>query len=262
MTAYPIPSPGAGSPQAVVVWEDITEERRLEYSLMQAGKLAAVGQLAAGVAHEINNPLAVITASAQMLKMQTSERDEHFELVDLIDQASERAHHVVQGLLDLSRQREYQFTPLDVNETLRQAHNLISYQLQSADITLTLELADDLPPVKASADHLQSVWINLMINARDALATRPRERQLDIVTRLGLEGDHIQVLISDNGEGMTEDERERIFEPFYTTKEPGQGTGLGLSTSHRVIEQHGGEIDVLSEPDEGTTFVIRLPISA
>jgi two-component system NtrC family sensor kinase len=262
VTAYPVPSPSSGAPQAVVVWEDITEERRLEYSLMQAGKLAAVGQLAAGVAHEINNPLAVITASAQMLKMQTAENDERFELIDLIDQASERAHHVVQGLLDLSRQREYQFAPVDVNDTLRLAHSLIAYQLQSADIALSMDLAQDLPLVTASADHLQSVWINLMINARDALVTRPKERKLDIVTRLRPDDDQVQVLIRDNGEGMTESERERIFEPFYTTKAPGQGTGLGLSTSHRIIEQHGGEIDVLSEPSEGTTFVIRLPLSA
>ncbi len=262
VTAYPIPAPRTERRQAVVVWEDVTEERRLEYSLLQAGKMAAIGQLAAGVAHEMNNPLSVITASAQMLKVVTDEASESYELVDLIDQASERAGNVVRELLDFARQKEYQFAETDINESIRQALTLVSYQLQTAGVQVDLSLTDDLPATTASAEHLKSVWINIMINARDALEGRDGERRLDITTRLAPEDGQLHVQFRDNGTGMSASEREHIFEPFYTTKEPGQGTGLGLSTSHRIIEQHTGEIEVNSEPGEGTTFVIRLPVSA
>lgn len=259
VSAYPIPGSKAGSARAVVVWQDRTEERRLENSLMQAGKLAAIGQLAAGVAHEINNPLTAIKANAQILQMFISPDDENYESVELIAQASERAEKVVRGLLDFARQAQYDFELTDVNESMTQALNLVSYQMTSNKIEVVLELAEELPPVKASWQHLQSVWLNLLINARDALQNRDGERQVDVITRLDSNGDYIQVLVEDNGRGMTEAELAHIFEPFYTTKAPGQGTGLGLATSHRVIEQHGGEINVLSERGVGTTFVIRLP---
>jgi two-component system NtrC family sensor kinase len=260
VSAYPIPGSKAGAARAVAVWQDRTEERRLENSLMQAGKLAAIGQLAAGVAHEINNPLTAIKANAQMLKMFISPDDENYESVDLIAQASERAEKVVRGLLDFARQAQYDLELTDVNESMMQALNLVSYQMTSTGVNVVLDLAEDLPPVKASWQHLQSVWLNLLINARDALQESEEERKVDVITRLDPEGDSIQVLVEDNGRGMTEAEQAHIFEPFYTTKAPGQGTGLGLATSHRVIEQHGGEINVLSERDRGTIFVIRLPI--
>jgi two-component system NtrC family sensor kinase len=259
VSAYPIPGAKAGSARAVVVWQDRTEERRLENSLMQAGKLAAIGQLAAGVAHEINNPLTAIKANAQMLRMFISPDDENYESVELINQASERAEKVVRGLLDFSRQAQYDFELTGVNESILQAFNLVSYQMTSTNIKVNLELAADLPPVKASWQHLQSVWLNLLINARDALQESEGERQVAVITRLDPDGDYIQVLVEDNGRGMTEAEQAHIFEPFYTTKAPGQGTGLGLATSHRIIEQHGGEISVLSKPGIGTTFVIRIP---
>jgi signal transduction histidine kinase len=131
--------------------------------------------------------------------------------------------------------------------------------MTSTNVNLALDLADDLPPAKASWQHLQSVWLNMLINARDALEEREGERRVSVMTRLDPDGDSIQVVVEDNGRGMTEAEQAHIFEPFYTTKAPGQGTGLGLATSHRVIEQHGGEINVLSERGTGTTFVIRLP---
>ena len=242
-----------------MVWQDRTEERRLENSLMQAGKLAAIGQLAAGVAHEINNPLTAIKANAQMLQMFISPDDENYESVELISQASERAEKVVRGLLDFSRQAQYDFELTDVNESMLQALSLVSYQMTSTNVNVVLELAEDLPPVKASWQHLQSVWLNMLINARDALQDSDMERKVDVITRLDPNGDYIQVLVEDNGRGMTEAEQAHIFEPFYTTKAPGQGTGLGLATSHRIIEQHGGEISVLSKPGIGTTFVIRFP---
>ena len=267
--AYPIPATPAGlsldQAQAVIVWQDRTEERRLENSLMQAGKLAAIGQLAAGVAHEINNPLTAINANAEMLKMFIPPEDENYESVDLIARAGERAANVVHHLLDFARQNQYAFEEGDVNQSLQQALKLVAYQLQSAGITISCRLADDLPFIRASWEHLKTVWLNLLINARDALVARPAEGNqpphIEVETRHDHENATVQVLISDNGIGMTSMQLAHIFEPFYTTKDPGRGTGLGLATSHRVVEQHGGQVDVVSRPEEGTTFIIHIPIA-
>ena len=259
--AYPIPGSQASSARVVVVWQDRTDERRLENSLMQAGKLAAIGQLAAGVAHEINNPLTVVNANAQMLQMVMSDDDENFEAVELISKAGIRATKVVRGLLDFARQEHYSFAPGDVEASVDAALDLVSYQLNSAGIEVSRRQKDQLPAVVASWEHMKSVWLNLILNARDALQDKPDDRRIEIVTRMGQSPDQIQVLFHDNGKGISTAESAHIFEPFYTTKEPGKGTGLGLATCHRIIEQHGGEINVVSLPNEGTTFIVRLPIT-
>lgn len=261
VNAYPIPSRQASSARAVILWQDRTEEHRLESSLLQAGKLAAIGQLAAGVAHEINNPLTAINANAQMLKMVIPLEDENYESVDLIARAGERAERVVRGLLDFARQEQYSFKPSEVNKSIRQALDLVQYQLQTADIHVTQSMAVDLPNVVASWEHMKSVWLNLIVNARDAVQHLPENRQIEITTRLSPDSNHVQVLIRDNGKGMSPAELAHIFEPFYTTKDPGKGTGLGLATCHRIVEQHGGDINVVSAPNEGTTFIVRLPIN-
>lgn len=272
VNAYPIPGRQSSSARAVILWQDRTDERRLESSLLQAGKLAAIGQLAAGVAHEINNPLTAINANAQMLKMVIPPSDDNYESVDLIARAGERAEKVVRGLLDFARQEQYAFKASNINKSIRQALELVHYQLHTADIHVIQNMADDLPEVIASWEHMKSVWLNLIVNARDAVQHLPENRQIEITTRLvadngdigRLERDrntHVQVLIRDNGKGMSPAELAHIFEPFYTTKDPGKGTGLGLATCHRIVEQHGGEINVVSVPDEGTTFIIRLPVN-
>lgn len=260
VSAYPIPGKQASSARAVLVWQDKTEERRLESSLMQAGKLAAIGQLAAGVAHEINNPLTAINANAQMLKMVMAVEDENFESVDLIARAGERATKVVRGLLDFARQEQYSFTTGDLHKSIQEALDLVNYQLQSTQIEVIRDIDASLPPIVASWEHLKSVWLNLLLNARDALLPIDHDRRLELIARLDKDGQAIQVLVHDNGKGMTSAETLHIFEPFYTTKGPGQGTGLGLATCHRIIEQHGGEITVASAVGEGTTFFITLPI--
>ncbi len=260
INAYPIPSRQASAARAVILWQDRTEERRLESSLLQAGKLAAIGQLAAGVAHEINNPLTAINANAQILKMTIPVEDDNYESVDLISLAGERAAKVVRGLLDFARQEQYDFAATDVNKTIQQALDLVHYQLQTSNIEVFLDLADDLPDVFASVEHLKSVWLNLLVNARDAVQTLPDNRLIEITARLAEDNEHVLALFRDNGKGMSAAELAHIFEPFYTTKDPGKGTGLGLATCHRIVEQHNGEINVVSHVDEGTTFMIRLPI--
>jgi two-component system NtrC family sensor kinase len=261
VNAYPIPGTKPGSARAVIIWQDRTEERRLESSLLQAGKLAAIGQLAAGVAHEINNPLTAVNANAEILKLVIPKDDENYESVDLIFRAGERAANVVRRLLDFARQEQYFFAPNNINVSIQQALDLVRYQLYQASIEVIQNMSNDLPKVTASWEHLKSVWLNLIVNARDATLTNTEARQIEITTRLGADGSHVQALFRDNGKGMTEAELKHIFEPFYTTKDPGKGTGLGLATSHRIIEQHNGEINVVSAPGEGTTFIVRLPIN-
>ena len=259
--AYPIPSTLTASARAVILWQDRTEERRLESSLLQAGKLAAIGQLAAGVAHEINNPLTAVNANAQLLKMVIPEEDDNYESVDLIARAGERATKVVRGLLDFARQEQYAFTSASANKSVQQTLELVRYQLGNANIEIITNLDPELPAVAASWEHLKSVWLNLIVNARDAVREQPEPRQIEITTRIAPDDDQsIQILFRDNGKGMSTAELAHIFEPFYTTKDPGKGTGLGLATSHSIVEQHGGEIQVASVPNEGTTFIIRLPI--
>lgn len=260
VNAYPIPTSKASSARAVIVWQDKTEERHLENSLMQAGKLAAIGQLAAGVAHEINNPLTAVNANAQMIKMVMPPDDENYDAVDLILQAGERAAKVVRGLLDFARQEQYSFIEGDVNASINQALDLVKYQLRTANINTIREEGDSVPQITASWEHLKSVWLNLLLNARDALLNNEEARQIEIITGFDESKNIVQVLIHDNGKGISQAELAHIFEPFYTTKDPGKGTGLGLATCHRIIEQHNGEINVISAPGEGTTFLVRLPV--
>ena len=259
ISAFSLPGRHEATPGAVVVWQDRTEQRRLENSLLQAGKLAAIGQLAAGVAHEINNPLTAINVNAQILQMMIPGEGDLAESVDLIARAGERASRVVGSLLDFARQSQYSFEPGDVNQSLQQALELIAHQLRAARIEVQERLAASLPLVEGSWEHLTSVWLNVLLNARDALQASPEPRRLELVTRQTLDSE-VQVVIADNGAGLTPAELDHIFEPFYTTKDPGKGTGLGLATSQQIVHRHGGEIEVVSEPGQGATFIVRLPV--
>ncbi len=242
--------------QAILLEQDVTEKRRLEATLAQSEKLAAVGQLAAGIAHEINNPLTAIIANAQLLQREIQPEDERQELVDLILRAGNRASQVVRNLLDLVRKEQYEFTLTDINETIRQALTFLQHEFITHSVRLVFEAAPDLPRVMASQDHLQGVWLNLITNALDALESGPNE--IRITTRQ--HGNEVRVTVADTGKGIPPERLSRIFEPFYTTKAPGRGTGLGLSVCHRVIKQHGGRILVNSQINVGTQFTVILPI--
>ncbi len=261
VNAYSLPGKSKKTADAVIVWQDRTEERRLENSLHQAAKLSAIGQLAAGVAHEINNPLTVIKTGAEMLQGTISADSEDYELVEWIANASDRATKVVRGLLDFARQSRYEFEYGSVTRSLEEAIDLVSYQLRKTEIEIVEQFEPDLPNIVASWEHLKSVWVNMLMNARDALEEREEGRKITLVVRAAPSGDHVQVLVRDNGSGMAEEQMARIFVPFFTTKDPGKGTGLGLATCHRIIDRHGGEITVSSKKDTGTTFIIRLPLS-
>jgi two-component system NtrC family sensor kinase len=257
ISTYPIQDDLNHVVQAILLEQDVTEKRRLEATLAQSEKLAAVGQLAAGLAHEINNPLTAIIANAQLLQRELPPDDDKQELVDLINRAGGRATQVVRNLLDLARKEQYEFLPVEVNDTLDKALQLLQHEIMARSINLLWEPSEDLPAVMASKDHLQGVWINLLSNAIDALENGHND--IRITTRH--QGNEVRVLIADNGKGIPPERLTRIFEPFYTTKAPGRGTGLGLSVCHRVIKQHGGRILVDSQLGLGTQFTVILPVS-
>ena len=244
--------------QAFLFEEDVTERQQLQASLAQSEKLAAVGQLAAGVAHEINNPLTTILANAQLLqrKLPTQDKDLQ-EMVGSIIQASDRASQAVRDLLNFARRERYDLAPTEINETIQRTLSLVGHELGSRSISLKFDPAPDLPAVMTSVDHLQGVWLNLLINAIDAIDPGPGT----IHIKTGQIDDTIQVSVIDNGMGIPPERISRIFEPFYTTKDPGRGTGLGLSVCHQIVTRHGGQILVTSQPDEGTAITVSLPIS-
>jgi two-component system NtrC family sensor kinase len=261
MSAYPIQGWEGGAPLVIILARDVTEQRMLEDSLSQSEKLASLGQLAAGLAHEINNPLTAIVSNVQLLLMDTIPDDLNYESLDLIKQASERAVRVVRNLLDFARQEQYEFQATDLNATLRAALELLRQQFLIARVEVFEDLAPDLPPAMVSRDHLQGVWLNLLLNARDAFsqhAGAADERRVWVGSRLRDDGS-LEVTIRDNGVGIPPERLHRIFEPFFTTKDPGKGTGLGLSTSYHIIKQHGGEIQADSEVGVGTTLTVLLP---
>jgi len=179
------------------------------------------------------------------------------EMVESIIEASGRATQAVRDLLDFARREHYQVAPIDLNETIQRTLALMGPELGSRSISMQFDPAFDLPLINASQDHLQGVWLNLLINAIDAIDEGPGVISI-ISSKIG---NSIEVAVADSGEGIHEDQISRIFEPFYTTKEPGRGTGLGLSVCHQIVTRHGGQIRVSSQPGKGTTFTVILPIS-
>ncbi len=234
-----------------------TEElAAMQNTLVQSQRLASLGKLAAGIAHEINNPLTAIIANAQLLKRIIPKDEEMLEMLDLISTAGDRASQVVRNLLDFSRKENYDFAPTNINDTISKTIALVQHELLSRSIELTFDPEENLPPILASYDHLQSVWLNLILNAVDAIDDDIG--MISITTKK--HNNEVRIIIADTGKGISQERISRIFEPFYTTKEPGHGTGLGLSVCHRTIKQHGGHILVDSQIGSGTEFTVILPV--
>jgi two-component system NtrC family sensor kinase len=256
VSTFPIMDENDAVAQTIIVEQDITDKRNLEANLIQSEKLAAVGQLAAGVAHEINNPLTAIIANAQILHREISPNEEDLiDSVKLIEMAGTRASQVVRNLLGIARKEKYEFSPVDLNETLHNALTLVQHELVGRPMQVNLDLQDKMPRAVASQDQLQGVWINLILNAIDAIDKEAGE--ISISTRFT--GTEFQVTFKDNGKGISEDHLSKVFEPFFTTKSPGRGTGLGLSVCMRVIRHHGGNILVESQAGQWTRFTVSLP---
>jgi two-component system NtrC family sensor kinase len=241
----------------IVFEEDVTEKWILEANLIQSEKMASIGQLAANVAHEINNPLAAIIANAQLLMRDLAQADESIlDSLKLIETAGDRAAKIVSNLLESARrEKHYEFEEISVNETIQDAISLLRYEINKRSVSVQLDLAEGLPDLFANKNQLKGVWINLINNALGAIESN--RGQISISTRY--ENREFYIVFSDNGKGILPEHQQHIFEPFFTTKGAGKGTGLGLSVSLQVIKEHHGDIQFETTTDEGTKFIIILP---
>jgi two-component system NtrC family sensor kinase len=243
---------------ALCIVRDVTQERRFAEELRQREKLAAVGQLVSGVAHELNNPLAGISAFAQLLEGAGPLTAEQRDAVDTIQMEAKRAAKIVSSLLLFSRQRQPERTSVDLNRVLSDALALRRFVLSTEQIQVVTDFEADLPQTWADPFQLQQVTLNLLINAEHALTGRKGKRRITLRTQRS--GDRIVATVSDNGPGIPEEMGRRIFEPFFTTKPVGEGSGLGLAISHGIVRQHGGHLRLRSTPGTGAIFEIDLPI--
>ena len=243
----------------IILVDDITERVTLETQLAQADKLSSIGLLAAGVAHEINTPLAVISSYAQMLSKQLRGDARLVPVLDKITQQSFRAAEIANGLLNFSRTSTTEFRDTDLNQVIRDTLSLLEHQFKTAQIDVYLDLAEQLPGIHGNPGKLQQVFLNLLLNAKDAM---PGGGNLRVST---LVNGNVEALITDSGSGIAPEHLKRIYDPFFTTKttpKPGdrRGTGLGLSVSYGIIQEHAGKIHVESAIGAGTTFHLEFPL--
>lgn len=226
--------------------------------IMESERLAHIGQLAAGVAHEINNPLQGIVTYAHLLLERAAPQGTNREFLEKIVKQADRCRDIIRGLLDFARQRKPEKRLSNVNRVLEECVGLVANQALFHNIKIVKNLARELPPVWMDPSQMQQVFMNMIINAAEAMNGNG---QLTITTRHLPEAEAVEIEFTDTGHGIKEEDLERIFDPFFTTKEAGHGTGLGLAISYGIVKEHKGTITVQSEVGRGTTFIIRLPVS-
>ena len=253
--------PEADPPSVLLLGRDMTSEREMRVRLMESDRLAAVGELVAGVAHEVNNPLSSISAFAQLLLRDGGLTAAQRESIEVIKSETLRASQVVKDLLAFARRSEPQREPLDLNGVIQRTLRLRGYQLTSNKISVETDLAAELPPVVGDARQLQQVCLNLVTNAIQAMATLGGGT-LFISTRKDAGEGHVFLDMRDTGPGIPDGALAHIFEPFFTTKDEGEGTGLGLSVSYGIVSAHGGRIEVAATSNAGTTFRVTLPAAS
>lgn len=250
----PLRTPDGKVAGTIVIVEDTTARVKLEEQLQISEKMASIGLLAAGVAHEVNTPLTGISSYTQMLLEDAPEDDPRTPLLQKIERQTFRAAKIVNGLLNLARPAQSEFGPVDVNVVVNDVISLLEHQLRGGRIQVRRELSQT-PPVVLGIEHkLQQVFLNLFLNARDAM---PSGGWLSIGSRL--ENGRVIVEVGDTGSGIAQEHLSRIYDPFFTTKAIGQGTGLGLSITYGIVQEHQGTITCNSDAGQGTTFVIDLP---
>ncbi|GMV39762.1 MAG: hypothetical protein AMXMBFR64_14780 [Myxococcales bacterium] len=245
--------------RAVCHYRDVTDEKAIQRVLLQTEKMAAVGQLAGGIAHEINNPLGAILAFAQLSLRNVEPESETWDFLKEIEESALRCRDIVQNLLTFSRpSRGGEDADMDVNAVVDRACVLLGHELADPRWHLDLRLRGGLPPVRGNRNRMQQVVVNLLTNAKAAM---PAGGTLTVETGLDEQG-RVVLSVSDTGTGIPDAVLPHIFEPFFTTKDEGEGTGLGLSLSYGIVKEHGGSIDVDTVPGAGTSFRVVLPSAA
>ena len=235
------------------------EQERTRAAMLRAEKLAAVGSLAAGVAHEVNNPLGGIRNCLEQLEGGSANPERSKTYLPLMRQALDRIQAVVSGLLDFSRRRELAPASLDLADVIGSSIELLSYRLERGGITLDLNVPDNLPALRGDVHQLQQVIVNLLLNALDAVGACEAGW---IGVQVQTTADHVLVHVDDSGIGIDAEESRRVFDPFYTTKQVGKGTGLGLTVSLHILREHGGDLSCLPRREGGTRFTLTLPVAA
>jgi PAS domain S-box-containing protein len=243
----------------LIIVDDITEKVELESQLSQTEKMSSIGLLAAGVAHEVNTPLAVISNYAQMLAKELKQDEKKSLLLERITRQVFRASEIVSNLLNFSRTSGTEFSDVDVNKIIQETLALLEHQLKVAKVRVEQDLAPGLPHINGNTGKLQQVFLNLFLNARDAM---PGGGTLRVST---YNGAGVNVAISDTGSGIAQEHIQRIYDPFFTTKLSARegerrGTGLGLSVTYGIIQEHAGKITVESAVGRGTTFYLEFPM--
>jgi len=239
----------------LVIFDDITARAELERRLVQADKLSSIGLLAAGVAHEVNTPLAVISSYAQMLAKQVSGDEQKSRMLEKISGQTFRASEIVNSLLNFSRTWTSDLAQVNVNSVIEETLALLEHQLRKAGVEVRTDLTQDLESIRGNQGKLQQVFLNLFLNARDAMEPAG---VLQVITRRSSKG--VEVDVVDTGHGIAPEHMGRIYDPFFTTKGVKKGTGLGLSVTYGIIQEHGGAIEAISKPGEGTCFHLEFPI--
>ena len=250
----------AGRTSIVSTFREVTQIKRLQQQLVQSEKLAALGQLVSGVAHELNNPLTSVIGYTQLALAGSALDHQIRERLDIVSREAERTRRIVQNLLSFSRQHKPSRTAVDLNDLLERTLELRTYEMRVNNIKINRELGS-IPMVIADGHQLQQVFLNIVVNAEQAINSCERGGTLTVRSKVKqVDGnDWMEIQIADDGPGIPPENINKIFDPFFTTKPVGKGTGLGLSISYGIMKEHGGAIRAESKPGNGTTFIIELP---
>lgn len=241
------------------IHRDLTEKRTLERQLIHTQKMESIGTLAAGIAHEVGNPLASISALVQVA--QRSSKDPFVnEKLSLVKSQITRISKIIRDLVDFSRPSNYELELTDVNKVITEAVEITRVGTKAKDITFETKLSDSIPMLPLIADQIQQVFLNILLNAVDAISEKKEKKNEKISVTSEANSDWLTITFVDTGPGIKEENLNKIFEPFFTTKKEGKGTGLGLWVSYGIVKSFQGDIKVKSKINEGTTFIIKLPI--
>ena len=254
LTAYPTTEADGGT---VLVFEDQTEKRRLQEQLIQSEKMSAIGQLIAGVAHDLNNPLASVVGFSDFLAEAGEVPPRLAEPLQVIRQEAERAATIVKNLLSFARRQEGERRPQPIKPILESTLQLLANQLMASRIEATLRVEPDLPEVEVNGNQIKQVFVNLINNGAQAIAETGHGGRIWVTAKRWLDG--VAVSVTDSGPGISDEIAGRVFEPFFTTKPEGKGTGLGLSICQGILKEHGGRLTLEAKPGAGATFIVELP---
>ena len=240
--------------------EDITEREQLRNQLLQAEKMSALGQLISGVAHELNNPMSAVLGYSQLLLSSPKLPEPPRQNIERIYQEAERARKIVQNLLTFARQRKPEKKKISLNAIVERTLNLRAYEMQVNNIKLIKMFDQNIPSLLADEHQLQQVFMNIILNAEQAMLEARGRGRLEVRTRWDTDREVVQIFFQDDGPGVSEEYLSKVFDPFFTTKPDGEGTGLGLSISYGIVKEHGGHITVVSQEGSGATFTVELPL--